>query len=78
MHYMEASIREILRLETLTPNGVPRVALESTQLEQYDIPKVNYYLEFFWQDSYVEMNFQLELCNCHRNAIRTFRRNKME
>lgn len=40
MHYTEASIREILRYETLVPNGVPRVALESTQLLEYDIPKV--------------------------------------
>ncbi|XP_037033214.1 probable cytochrome P450 304a1 [Bradysia coprophila] len=39
MHYTEASIREILRYQTLAPNGVPRVALESTQLSQYDIPK---------------------------------------
>lgn len=42
MHYTEASIREILRYETLVPNGVPRLALESTQLSQYDIPQVSY------------------------------------
>lgn len=42
MHYTEASIREILRYETLVPNGVPRVALESTKLSEYDIPKVSY------------------------------------
>jgi len=39
MHYTEASIREILRYDTLVPNGVPRVALESTKMLQYDIPK---------------------------------------
>ncbi|KAJ6636080.1 putative cytochrome P450 [Pseudolycoriella hygida] len=39
LHYTEASIREAFRYETLIPNGIPRLALEPTQLSQYDIPK---------------------------------------
>lgn len=54
MHYTEASIREILRLETPVPNGIARVALESTQLSQYDIPVVSYSRNFlFLQDNKV-------------------------
>ncbi|KAG4077443.1 hypothetical protein HA402_002870 [Bradysia odoriphaga] len=36
--YTEACIRESLRYNTLIPNGIPRVALESTTLSEYDIP----------------------------------------
>lgn len=40
MHYFEASLREVLRLETLLPSGVPHKVVESTKLSQYDLPKV--------------------------------------
>lgn len=38
--YTEASIREIMRYETLVPSGLPHRALEDTTFMGYDIPKV--------------------------------------
>lgn len=40
MHYTEATIREILRIETLVPSDVPHKALVDTELKGYTIPKV--------------------------------------
>lgn len=37
--YTEASIREIMRYETLVPSGLPHKALEDTTFMGYDIPK---------------------------------------
>jgi len=39
MHYTEATIREILRIETLVPSSVPHKALVDTELMGYKIPK---------------------------------------
>lgn len=38
--YTEASVREILRYQTLATNSIGHVALEDTSLMGYDIPKV--------------------------------------
>lgn len=37
--YLEATLREIMRYETLVPSGLPHRALEDTKFEGYDIPK---------------------------------------
>ncbi|XP_058455020.1 probable cytochrome P450 304a1 [Malaya genurostris] len=37
--YTEATLREALRIDTLVPSGIAHVALESTKLCGYDIPK---------------------------------------
>lgn len=39
MHYTEASLREILRLETLVPSSIPHRALRDTTLAGFKIPK---------------------------------------
>ncbi|KAL9898144.1 putative cytochrome P450 304a1 [Glossina fuscipes fuscipes] len=39
MPYTEATVREILRIETLVPSNVPHKTLEDTQLMGYNIPK---------------------------------------
>lgn len=39
--YTEACIREIMRYETLLPNGQAHVCLEDTEFMGYDIPKVH-------------------------------------
>lgn len=40
--YMEATLRESMRHETLIPNGLPHSALVDTKFMGYDIPKVIY------------------------------------
>lgn len=40
LHYTEATVREILRIETLVPSNVPHRALVDTELMGYTIPKV--------------------------------------
>lgn len=37
--YIEAAIREGLRIDTVVPSAVPHTALEDTELEGYSIPK---------------------------------------
>lgn len=37
--YTEASIREIMRLETLVPSSIPHRTLRDTKIGGYDIPK---------------------------------------
>lgn len=39
MPYTEATLREIMRLETGVPSGVPHAALYDTKLCGYDLPK---------------------------------------
>lgn len=39
LNYLEAVIRENLRMETVVPSSVPHSALEDTTLEGYSIPK---------------------------------------
>lgn len=41
LHYCEATLREILRFETLTPVAVIHKSLEDTEFMGYKIPKVN-------------------------------------
>lgn len=38
--YLEATLREIMRFETLVPSGLPHRALNDTSFMGYDIPKV--------------------------------------
>lgn len=38
--YTEATIREIMRFETLVPSGLPHKALRDTKFMGFDIPKV--------------------------------------
>lgn len=40
LSYTEATVREIMRFETLVPSGLPHRALEDTEFEGYVIPKV--------------------------------------
>lgn len=39
LHYTEASIREILRLETLVPSSIVHNSMEDTKLMGYNVPK---------------------------------------
>lgn len=39
LHYTEAAIREILRLETLVPSDVPHVAMVDTKIMGYTVPE---------------------------------------
>lgn len=39
LHYTEASIREILRLETLAPSSIVHSSTEDTKLMGYNVPK---------------------------------------
>lgn len=39
LHYTEASIREILRLETLVPSSIVHNSVEDTKLMGYNVPK---------------------------------------
>lgn len=41
MPYTEAVLREIMRYETLVPNGLAHKALVDTEFLGYNIPKVN-------------------------------------
>lgn len=41
LSYVEATIRESLRHETLVPSGLPHTATADTQFMGYDIPKVS-------------------------------------
>lgn len=41
MPYTEASLREIMRFETLVPSGLPHKALNDIEFMGYDIPKVD-------------------------------------
>lgn len=38
--YTEATLREVMRHETLVPSGLPHTALRDTKFMGYDIPKV--------------------------------------
>lgn len=38
--YTEATLREIMRFETLVPSGLPHTALRDTKFMGYDLPKV--------------------------------------
>lgn len=40
MPYIEATIRESLRHETLVPSNLPHTAVADTTIKGYDIPKV--------------------------------------
>lgn len=42
MPFVEATLRESMRLDTLAPNGVPHLALNDTKVGGYDLPKVKY------------------------------------
>lgn len=44
MPYTEASLREILRIETLAPSSVPHRAMRDTTLAGYHIPKDTFLL----------------------------------
>lgn len=73
MPYTEATIREILRLETGVPSGVAHAALIDTKLCGYDLPKV---LIMNWIENKKKLNsIQFEnlgrLCN-NWSAIRSF------
>lgn len=37
--YLEAALRETMRLDTLTPNNVPHRAMRATKIAQYDVPE---------------------------------------
>ncbi|XP_013101803.1 probable cytochrome P450 304a1 [Stomoxys calcitrans] len=39
LHYTEATVREILRVETLVPSNIPHKAMVDTELLGYNIPK---------------------------------------
>lgn len=38
LHYTEAAVREIMRLETLVPSNVPHLALADTKIMGYTVP----------------------------------------
>lgn len=40
--YIEATIRESMRYDTLVPSGLPHTATADTKFMGYDIPKVNH------------------------------------
>lgn len=59
MPYTEASLREIMRFETLVPSGLPHKALVDTDFMGYNIPKVRNYSLLSTQKNWINKN-----CNC--------------
>lgn len=41
MPYTEASLRELLRTESVIPSGFPHLALNATRISGYDVAKVS-------------------------------------
>lgn len=52
--YVESTIRESLRHETLVPSGLPHTALVNTKLMGYDIPKVRFFNRILRNSDYAK------------------------
>lgn len=63
LSYTEATVREIMRFETLVPSGLPHRALEDTEFEGYVIPKVTN------TNSLIHFNNNITLCVFHRAQL---------
>lgn len=46
LSYVEAVLRESMRLDTLVPNNVPHKALRDTKIGGFDLPKVCIDIQF--------------------------------
>lgn len=68
MPYTEATIRETIRINPTNPVGVFRVALETTELCGYTIPKVTEFfvkqINFIITSISVLGNLDLSMCIC--------------